>query len=205
MIDIDVDWKKGLISSSNAFNCGTWIDKMVESQKVGTKNVEIICLLKSALTWLDELASKVNSHSKVFKLLIRCFYIRIGIFARRQRRLVIYKEWANLIQASFKRCSLHPGFDDTDANQDSKYNLNLKLVNHRGIYKEVCVRLPVGVVRLSIRSASTIACGQGTLGMKTYRHVEPQRHSVYNSTDASSGHCQGFVIPQYMYCLRRPD
>lgn len=67
-IDIDVDWKTGLIFGGNAFNCGTWMDKMGESQKAGTKGqpgtprdgapVEITGLVKSALTWLDGLSSK---------------------------------------------------------------------------------------------------------------------------------------------------
>lgn len=67
-IDIEVDWKTGLISGGNAFNCGTWMDKMGESHKAGTKGqpgsprdgapIEITGLLKSALTWLDGLSSK---------------------------------------------------------------------------------------------------------------------------------------------------
>ncbi len=67
-IDVDVDWETGIIHGGNQFNCGTWMDKMGESQKAGTKGkpgsprdgapVEITGLLKSTLTWLDHLSSK---------------------------------------------------------------------------------------------------------------------------------------------------
>lgn len=66
-IDIEVDWKTGLLFGGNQFNCGTWMDKMGESAKAGTKGtpgtprdgapVEITGLLKSTLRWVDQLSS----------------------------------------------------------------------------------------------------------------------------------------------------
>ena len=66
-----------------------------------------------------------------------------------KRRLVTYKEWNNLIQASFEECyhvplsTLSPlsqitEFDRSSGpSDDAKYNVNPALVNRRGIYKDV--------------------------------------------------------------------
>ncbi|KAF5317624.1 hypothetical protein D9758_018222 [Tetrapyrgos nigripes] len=131
-IDIEVDWKTGLISGGNQFNCGTWMDKMGESEKAGTKGkpgtprdgapVEITGLLKSALTWLDDLADKGKFPFQG---------VRATIDGKEQ--LVTYKQWADLIQGSFEKCYYIP----LDSADDGKYNLNSSLVNRRGIYKDV--------------------------------------------------------------------
>lgn len=67
-IDIEVDWSTGFIHGGNRYNCGTWMDKMGESVKAGTKGVpgtprdgapvEITGLLASTLRWLDQLSQK---------------------------------------------------------------------------------------------------------------------------------------------------
>ncbi|KAJ6581356.1 glycoside hydrolase family 13 protein [Mycena capillaripes] len=131
-IDIHVDWKTGLIFGGNQDNCGTWMDKMGESQKAGTKGVpgtprdgapiEITGLLKSTLRWLDQLSTAGKFPFKGVKATIDD-----------KERLVTYKEWSELIQASFEKCYYVP----LDPSEDVKYNVDSKLVNRRGIYKDV--------------------------------------------------------------------
>ncbi|KAJ7634145.1 glycoside hydrolase family 13 protein [Mycena polygramma] len=131
-IDIHVDWKTGIIFGGNQDNCGTWMDKMGESQKAGTKGVpgtprdgapiEITGLLKSTLRWLDQLSSAGKFPFKGVQATIDG-----------KERLVTYKEWSELIQASFEKCYYVP----LDPSKDSNYNVDSKLVNRRGIYKDV--------------------------------------------------------------------
>lgn len=131
-IDIHVDWKTGLILGGSAWNCGTWMDKMGESGKAGTKGVpgtprdgapiEITGLLKSTLRWLDNLSS---TGAFPFE----------GVEAEvdGKRRLVTYREWNDLIQDSFERSYYVP----LDPSKDKEYSIDPTLVNRRGIYKDV--------------------------------------------------------------------
>ncbi|KAI0078663.1 glycoside hydrolase family 13 protein [Panus rudis PR-1116 ss-1] len=131
-IDIQVDWNTGIIFGGNAHNCGTWMDKMGESVRAGTKGkpgtprdgapVEITGLLKSTLRWLDELSSAGKFPFK-------------GVDATidGKKRLVTYREWSNLLQQSFEECYYVP----LDPAEDAKYNVNPQIINRRGIYKDV--------------------------------------------------------------------
>ncbi|KAK7030744.1 glycoside hydrolase family 13 protein [Favolaschia claudopus] len=131
-IDIYVDWKTGIIFGGNQDNCGTWMDKMGESQRAGTKGVpgtprdgapvEITGLLQSTLRWVDQLSAAGKFPFKGVKATIDG-----------KERLVTYKEWSGLIQTSFEKCYYVP----LDPSEDTKYNVDTKLVNKRGIYKDV--------------------------------------------------------------------
>jgi len=131
-IDIHVDWNTGIIYGGNEHNCGTWQDKMGESEKAGTKGipgtprdgapVEIIGLLKSTLRWLNDL-------SREGKFPFKGVETEIG----GKRHLVTYGEWQDLLQASFERHFYVP----LDPADDSEYVIDPKIVNRRGIYKDV--------------------------------------------------------------------
>ncbi|OCF33773.1 glycogen debranching enzyme [Kwoniella heveanensis BCC8398] len=127
-----VDWETGIIFGGNRYNCGTWMDKMGSSDKAGNKGlpatprdgapVEITGLLKSTLTWVDKLSKEGKFPFK-----------GVNATIKGEKRLVTYKEWADLIQASFEKCYFVP----SDPAEDSKYDINPAMVNRRGIYKDV--------------------------------------------------------------------
>ncbi|KAG8831109.1 hypothetical protein FRC18_007134 [Serendipita sp. 400] len=130
-IDIHVDWKTGMIHGGSAHNCGTWMDKMGESVKAGTKGkpgtprdgapVEITGLLKSTLRWLAQL-----SHAGKFP------FEGVEATIDGKTKLVTYQEWSDLIQASFEFNYYVPA----DPAEDASYNVNPAVVNRRGIYKD---------------------------------------------------------------------
>ncbi|KAG2068753.1 glycoside hydrolase family 13 protein [Suillus decipiens] len=131
-IHIRVDWETGFIFGGNQHNCGTWMDKMGESEKAGTKGipgtprdgapVEITGLLKSTLRWLDTLSSFGTFPFKGVEATING-----------QNTFVTYKAWGDIIQQSFERCYYIP----LNAGDDSRYDVNPAIINRRGIYKDV--------------------------------------------------------------------
>ncbi|KAF2222045.1 hypothetical protein BDZ85DRAFT_239084 [Elsinoe ampelina] len=128
-IDIEVDWKTGIIFGGNEWNCGTWMDKMGESEKAGSKGVpgtsrdgapvEITGLLYSCLKWVDSLGAAGK-----FK------HTGVSTSAGKD---VTFKDWAGLIRNNFERCYFVP----VDASEDNKFDVNPKIINKRGIYKDV--------------------------------------------------------------------
>ncbi len=131
-IDIEVDWKTGIIFGGNEFNAGTWQDKNPSSTKAGNKGIpatprdgaaaEITGLLKSTLRWVDGLSKKGQWPAKGVEAAVDG-----------KKRQVTYAEWGDLIQKSFERCYWIP----LDPKEDSKYDIDSSLINRRGIYKDV--------------------------------------------------------------------
>ncbi|EPS29585.1 putative glycogen debranching enzyme [Penicillium oxalicum 114-2] len=128
-IDIKVDWETGIIFGGSQDNCGTWQDKMGESEKAGSKGVpgtprdgaaiEITGLLYSALNWVSKLHElKVYPHSGV----------DLG-----NGKSVTFKEWSEKIKANFERCYYVP----LDTKDDAQYDVDANVVNRRGIYKDL--------------------------------------------------------------------
>ncbi|RHZ65683.1 uncharacterized protein CDV56_108778 [Aspergillus thermomutatus] len=128
-IDVKVDWETGIIFGGSQHNCGTWQDKMGESEKAGNKGVpgtprdgaaiEITGLLYSALTWIAGLHERgLYPHDKVD--------IAEG-------RSITFKEWAAKIKQNFERCYYVP----ENSEEDGQYDIDPSIVNRRGIYKDL--------------------------------------------------------------------
>lgn len=130
-IDIKVDWETGIIFGGNQDNCGTWMDKMGESQKAGSKGVpgtprdgaaiEITGLHYSTLVWVAELHGQGK-------------YKYAGVSTNDpSMKVITFKDWAGKIADNFERCYYVP----LSASEDSKYDVNTAIVNRRGIYKDL--------------------------------------------------------------------
>lgn len=128
-IDIKVDWETGIIFGGSQDNCGTWQDKMGESEKAGNKGIpgtprdgaaiEITGLVYSALAWVAKLHES-NAYPYAG--------VEIG-----DGKSITFKQWSEKIKANFERCYYVP----VDANYDSQYDVDAKVVNRRGIYKDL--------------------------------------------------------------------
>ncbi|KAI5287790.1 hypothetical protein KEM54_005735 [Ascosphaera aggregata] len=128
-IDIKVDWKTGLIFGGSQWNCGTWQDKMGESEKSGNKGypgtprdgaaVEITGMLYSTLRWVIELHE-------------RGLYSETGVKTGDGQEITL-KEWAQKIKDNFEYCY----WVARDPEDDDKYDVDLKIINRRGIYKDL--------------------------------------------------------------------
>ncbi|KAL9079610.1 MAG: hypothetical protein Q9157_001495 [Trypethelium eluteriae] len=133
-IEIHPDWNTGIIYGGNQWNCGTWMDKMGESEKAGNKgvpgtprdgaSVEITGLLYSTLKWLDELHNRAQ---------YKYSGVSISSDLEHGENTITFGEWAAKIKANFERCYYIP----LDPADDSKYDVNSRIVNRRGIYKDL--------------------------------------------------------------------
>lgn len=128
-VDVHVDWNTGMIFGGNQFNCGTWMDKMGESEKAGSKGVpgtprdgaavEITGLLYSTLAWLAQLHDE-----DIFKF--------SGIKTHGGRE-ISFRDWASRLEMNFERCYYVP----VDPNEDVHFDVNPAIINRRGIYKDL--------------------------------------------------------------------
>ncbi|KAI3559250.1 glycogen debranching enzyme [Colletotrichum abscissum] len=128
-ISIKTDWDTGIIFGGNQNNCGTWMDKMGESEKAGSKGVpgtprdgaaiEITGLLYSTLKWVASL----NQQGKY----------QYSSVKKADESTISHREWANLIRDSFERCYWVP----LSSEEDGKYDVNPQVINRRGIYKDL--------------------------------------------------------------------
>ncbi|KAF2015749.1 glycoside hydrolase family 133 protein [Aaosphaeria arxii CBS 175.79] len=129
-IKIWTDWETGIIFGGNQWNCGTWMDKMGESEKAGSKGVpgtprdgapvEITGMLYSTLNWVAQLHERGT-------------YKYDGVTLNDGKETITFKAWAEKLKASFE----HAYYVPRTVEEDAKYDVNSNVVNRRGIYKDV--------------------------------------------------------------------
>ncbi|KAI9749966.1 MAG: hypothetical protein M4579_006664 [Chaenotheca gracillima] len=130
-IDVHVDWETGIVFGGSQSNCGTWMDKMGESEKAGSKGVpgtprdgaaiEITGLLYSTLVWLETLTQEG---------LYKYDHVRTSEL---KSDSITFKEWAAKLKENFEKCYYIPKSSKDDAHHD----VDPKIVNRRGIYKDL--------------------------------------------------------------------
>lgn len=128
-VNVFVDWATGFVHGGNEWNCGTWMDKMGDSDRAGTRGVpgtprdgaavEINGLLKSNLRWMAKLASEDK--------------ISFKHVTKKDGEKITYQRWSDLIQQNFERCFYVP----VDESQDKDYDVIAKFAYRRGIYKDL--------------------------------------------------------------------
>lgn len=128
-VEVYIDWETGLVHGGSQDNCGTWMDKMGESTKAGSKGVpgtprdgaaiELQGLLKSTLRWVNEL----NSEGK---------FPYTDVIKNDGNKITL-KDWEDLIQENFEKSFYVP----KQSEEDSKYKVDPSLINRRGIYKDL--------------------------------------------------------------------
>ncbi|OCT85246.1 glycogen debranching enzyme isoform X1 [Xenopus laevis] len=124
-----VDPETGFVFGGNRLNCGTWMDKMGESEKARNKGipatprdgsaVEIVGLCKSTVRWLKDLSEK--------KL-----YPYKGLTVKKDGKEVTmtFSEWNQRIQDNFEK-KFFVSENISDPNEQRP-----DLVHKRGIYKD---------------------------------------------------------------------
>jgi glycogen debranching enzyme len=217
--NIYVDWDNGFVFGGNQWNCGTWMDKMGESERAGNKGVpgtprdgaaiEIIGLLKGTLRWVNKLHVKgtfewdhvVNQHGQVVKL----------------------RDWEEKIAISFERAFYVP----EDPCDDSKYDVDTSIINRRGIYKDLYrsgkayedyqLRPNFAIAMIAApelfevdHAIKCIAMAddvlRGPLGMTTLDPSDHNYHPYYNNSEDSTNFAtskgrnyhQG---PEWLWCM----
>lgn len=128
-VSVGIDWETGLVHGGSQWNCGTWMDKMGESAKAGSRGypgtprdgaaVELQGLLKSTLRFVNQLHERgLFEYTEVEK---------------DDGTKITLRAWEELIQQNFERCFYIP----EDPSHDSEHVVNGNVVNRRGIYKDL--------------------------------------------------------------------
>ncbi|KAE8152417.1 glycogen debranching enzyme [Aspergillus avenaceus] len=189
-INVNVDWKTGFIFGGSQTNCGTWQDKMGESEKAGNKGhpgtprdgaaIEITGLLYSALTWVGKLHDGN-------------FYPHNGVDIG-DGKSITFKDWAAKIKSSFEFCYYVP----SNPNEDGIYDVDASIINRRKPYEDYQLRsnFPIAMTvapdlfdpqkaLAAIALADSVL--RGPIGMATLDpsdlNYRPNYHNSEDSTD----------------------
>ncbi|XP_032801915.2 glycogen debranching enzyme [Petromyzon marinus] len=129
-VSVGVDLKTGFVYGGNRYNCGTWMDKMGESERAGNRGlpatprdgsaVEIVGLCRSAVRWLSEWHRK-----GAFP------YDGVSIDVDGTVSHLSYTDWADRILRSFE-----PKFYVHDKSDSQSQDPHPELVHKTGIYKD---------------------------------------------------------------------
>ncbi|KAI9096955.1 glucanotransferase domain of glycogen debranching enzyme-domain-containing protein, partial [Phlyctochytrium arcticum] len=128
----------GLVCGGSRWNCGTWMDKMGDSEKAGTRGtpatprdgaaVEIVGLAKAALSWVvkDILgAGKGREWWKWEDVVVKG--------PNDTQSKVTYAIWNSMLSTSFEKHFYIP----TDPSQDAEFEIpDRSLVHRRGMYRD---------------------------------------------------------------------
>ncbi|KAM9718545.1 glycogen debranching enzyme isoform 2-T2 [Menidia menidia] len=128
-VSVKVDPATGFVTGGNRFNCGTWMDKMGESDRARNKGmpatprdgaaVEIVGLSKSTVRWLVELHAQ-----GLFP------YDGVRLQRDGEEVFISYSQWNRQLQDSFEAGFWVSG-DPHDVNEKHP-----DLVHKKGIYKD---------------------------------------------------------------------
>jgi glycogen debranching enzyme len=138
-ISIETFWEEGgFVRGGNRDNCGTWMDKMGDSEKAGIKGVpitprdgspiEIAGLQKAAVRWItkDVLAHAVDTWK---------WQGVSAVNAKGEDFVITYKDWNEKMEEAFEKQYYIP----TDPTRFAGYAIDHpELVNRHGIYKDTC-------------------------------------------------------------------
>ncbi|KAJ1675565.1 bifunctional 4-alpha-glucanotransferase/amylo-alpha-1,6-glucosidase [Spiromyces aspiralis] len=227
-IDIYVDWRNGLVKGGNDFNCGTWMDKMGDSDKAGIRgipgsprdgaDIEIIGLLKYTVSWLTTLATE---GSKWFPY--KGVSALMAVEGGRETTTVTYEQWSELLKANFEKGFYVP----EDEALDAEYHVKSELVNQRGIYRDTVEatrewadyqfrpNIPVAMVvapelfdpnhaRTCLKKMGQVLCGP--LGMRTLDPRDMRYRPYYDNSNDSDDPTVAHGInyhagPEWVWCM----
>ena len=197
--------KTGFCFGGNKDNCGTWMDKMGSSAAAGCKGVpatprdgapiELVAMQYSILSWLADLhqAGKIKQHT-------------IKIQRRGQEMVVSFANWAAKMKDNFERCFWVPA----NKNLDQDHDIVPKMVNRRGIYKDVygssdvfpdyqlrpniCIAMSYAPelfnranAQVCLGNVANILMEKGCMGIKTLDPRDRQYNGDYDNSDDTHG------------------